>query len=70
MARLGILCSDLLNLSNEITKIKIGKNIKKIILSPIKHFLNYFLAHQYMSKILHDLCKAPSRAPPSYIQNA
>ena len=34
---------------------------------PIKNFWNYFMAHQYMSKIFHDPHKIPPASPPTYL---
>ena len=34
---------------------------------PIKNFEKYFMAHQYMPKILHDPHKNPPPPPPKYL---
>ena len=60
MASLDILCSNLINLKNNITKIE----HKKIFFSPSEIFKKYFMA-QYMPNIFHD----PDRNPPAPLQH-
>ena len=59
MASLDILCSNPLNVKNKITK-------REHILWSIQKFKKYFIAHQYMPKILHDP-KKNLRPPPTYL---
>ena len=59
MASLDILCSNPLNVKNKITK-------REHILWSIKKFEKYFIAHQYMPKILHDPTKT-LRPTPTYL---
>ena len=39
------------------------------ILWPIKNFGKYFMAHQYMTKIFHELHKDPPARPPMYLMD-
>ena len=70
MASLNILCSNLLNLKDEIMKIEYQKTFCGP--SKIKKKKKYFMAHQYMSKIMtpakpHDPLKNPPPLPPTYL---
>ena len=64
MSSLDILSSNTLNLKNKITKIE----QKKIFCDPpIKNFEKYFMVHQYMPTIFHDLHKIPPAPPLTYL---
>ena len=59
MASSDILFFNPFNLKNKIMKIE----DKKIFRGPSK----YFMAHQYMPKILHGPRKNPTAPPPTYL---
>ena len=62
-AGLDILCSNLLNLKNEIMKIK-----QKKYFVAHKNFEKYFIAHQHMPKIFHESHKNhPTLPPPLHV---
>ena len=63
IASLDILCSNPLNLKNEITKIE----HKKIFCGP-SNFGKYLMTHQYVPKIFHATPppQNPSGRPPTY----
>ena len=73
MASLDILCFNHLNLKNKIMKIGHNKifhgpsKILKNISWPINIWLKYFMAHQYLPKILHGPHKNPLAHPPTYL---
>ena len=62
MDSLDFLCSDSLNISNEITKNQNLERTYKNILWPIKNISKYFMTHQPMFKTFYSSCKNP---PPS-----
>ena len=49
----------LFNFRMRLLKIKLGNKMIKKNLLPIKRFLKYFMAHQYMSKIIYGPCENP-----------
>ena len=63
MPSLDIWCSTSLDLKNKFTKIE----HKKIFCCPSKKFEKYFMAHQYVPKIFHDLHKNPPAFAPTYL---
>ena len=64
MASLDILRSNRPNFKNKIRKIE----HEKTFCGPSKIFEKYFMAHQYMPKIFHDLHN-PTLPPSSYVLN-